>query len=181
VTDVSTATESERNLLALYEALDPAFKDQVHRAHVLHRNILHDAAGYMWAVTPNVVFGAHREVAEFLAALLNHFREHIAIVQPIQAPNGDVIEVPVGDDKDIALAYYKAARERTRPAFVPARVRLPRIVRGDFIFSGTIAEAGDHDCESNQCGAICVRATNGEMLGLKPAEYDVIGWTPNSR
>lgn len=83
------------------------------------------------------------------------------------------------DDKDKALAYYRAATEKTAPPFVPARVRLPKAVTGDFPFTSTRAEAGEHDCESNQWGAVSVLATDGTMLGVRPAEFDVVGWRPN--
>jgi hypothetical protein len=52
-------------------------------------------------------------------------------------------------------------------------------VRGDGPFSATFADAGEHDCDSNRWGAISVRATNGQMLGVKPAEFDVVAWRSN--
>ncbi len=81
-----------------------------------------------------------------------------------------------------ALDYYRAAVEDRAPAWVPSRIRLPRAVRGDFPFGhNTVAEAGEHDCDSNLWGAVSVRATNGQMLGIKPKEFQPIAWRPNSR
>ena len=83
-------------------------------------------------------------------------------------------------DTEKALAYYKHGMLHEAPPFVPARVRLHSRVRGDGPFVATFADAGEHDCESNQWGAISVQATNGAMLGVKPAEFDVVTWRPNT-
>ena len=83
-------------------------------------------------------------------------------------------------DTEKALAYYKNGMLHEAPPFVPARVRLHSRVRGDGPFVATFADAGEHDCESNQWGAISVQATNGAMLGVKPAEFDVVTWRPNT-
>ncbi len=61
-----------------------------------------------------------------------------------------------------------------RPQFVPSRVRLLHTVTGDPPFGHVRAEPGDYECESNQWGAVSVTATNGEPLGLRPAEFDVL-------
>jgi hypothetical protein len=85
-----------------------------------------------------------------------------------------------------ALNYYRSAVEGRRPDFVPARVLLPEKVRSDVpILSqdgcGYYADAGEHDCHSNQYGAISVKAANGKMLGIKPGEFNVIAWRPNDK
>ena len=78
--------------------------------------------------------------------------------------------------------YYRAGLEQRVPRVVPSRVYLPMTVRGDFpIGHGTIAEAGEHACESNRYGALSVRATNGQMLGIKPAEFEPIAWRENEK
>lgn len=84
-------------------------------------------------------------------------------------------------DGEMALNYYRAGIEQRRPDYVPARVRLPAAVRGDFPFSHTMALTGDHDCESNQWGALSVRASDGSMLGIKPAEFEPIAWRHNAK
>ena len=81
---------------------------------------------------------------------------------------------------DMALEYYRAATEGRRPAFVPAKIRLARRVCGDGPFRSTQAEAGEHGCKSNQWGAVSVVATNGQLLGVKPAEFEVVDWCKNS-
>lgn len=80
-----------------------------------------------------------------------------------------------------ALDYYRAAVESRAPKWVPSRVRLDGPVRGDYPFAHTtLAEAGEHDCESNHWGAVSVRATNGQMLGVKPDEFEPIAWRENT-
>ena len=82
-------------------------------------------------------------------------------------------------DTDKALNYYRAGVEGRRPDFVPAKVRLARAVCGDGPFRSMRADAGDHACESNQWGAVSVRLSNGQVLGVKPAEFEVIEWRVN--
>lgn len=79
-----------------------------------------------------------------------------------------------------ALAYYRSGAKHDAPTYVPARVRLPVRVCGDGECAATFADAGEHDCESNRWGAISVRATDGKMLGVKPAEFDVVSWRFNT-
>jgi len=50
-------------------------------------------------------------------------------------------------------------------------VYLPAAVRGDHIFSNTVAPSGVYERHENPEGAVSVRATNGKFLGLKPNEY----------
>lgn len=85
-----------------------------------------------------------------------------------------------------ALSYYKAGesqvvgeRDWQRPEWVPKRVVLSGIVRGDGPWYSVFAQAGEHEVESNQFGAVSTRATNGEMLGLRLSEFKVIEWTRN--
>jgi hypothetical protein len=83
------------------------------------------------------------------------------------------------NDDDKAACYYGAGVKRERPLYVPARVRLPALVRGDFPFSATAVPAGDHDCACNQWGAVSVTAADGRPLGIKPAEFEVLAWRDN--
>jgi hypothetical protein len=82
-------------------------------------------------------------------------------------------------DQQKELEYYKAATLRVAPPFVPSRVLLLCRVRGDGPFAATQAGPGEADCESNRWGAISVRADNGEMLGVKPAEFQPVAWREN--
>lgn len=82
-------------------------------------------------------------------------------------------------DIEKALNYYRAAVEDGRPDFVPARVRLARRVCGDGPFRSLRAEPGDYVCESNEWGAVSVTTSNGQRLGVKPAEFEVIEWREN--
>ena len=80
---------------------------------------------------------------------------------------------------EAALNYYKAAFERRRPDYVPDVIMLPASVRSDMPMRGYYAEPGEHKAESNQWGALSVKAANGKMLGIKPGEYEVISWRHN--
>lgn len=78
------------------------------------------------------------------------------------------------------LDYLRAAREDRKPAWVPARVWLAGPVRGDYpIGHRTIAHEGEYECQSNRYGAVSVRAENGQWLGVKPAEFEVVAWREN--
>ena len=55
------------------------------------------------------------------------------------------------------------------------RVRLLQDVRGDWpIGHTTIAPAGEYIAELNPQGAAAVRAQNGELLGIKPGEFEFL-------
>lgn len=76
-----------------------------------------------------------------------------------------------------ALDYYRAAFRRERPAYVPATIRLLHDVRGDApLGHRSVARAGKHECECNQFGAVSVRAEDGHMLGIRPAEFEPVTW-----
>lgn len=81
-----------------------------------------------------------------------------------------------------AADYYRAGMEKRAPKWVPSKVRLESTVRGDFpVGHQTVAAAGDHDCESNKWGAISVKGDDGKMLGLRPAEFEVLDWRVNEK
>ena len=64
---------------------------------------------------------------------------------------------------------------------VPLKVRLACNVRGHQFLSppGTIARADEeYDCWVNTHGAVAAILPNGQSLGLKPAEFDVVEWHP---
>jgi len=73
-----------------------------------------------------------------------------------------------------AARHYKALADE-RGEFLRKLhplVRLPHAVRGDLIFAGTVAPPGIYVAELNPNGAASVKATNGKMLGIKPAEFE---------
>ncbi len=81
-----------------------------------------------------------------------------------------------------AAEYYRAGLEKRAPKWVPASVRLAAQVRGDFpVAYQTVAAAGDHECESNKWGAISVKGSDGKLLGLRPAEFEVLTWRLNEK
>lgn len=62
--------------------------------------------------------------------------------------------------------------ETRRVAKLPVKVRLPFDVRGDYpIGHSTIARAGDYVATLNDYGAVCVKAEDGNQLGIKPSEF----------
>ena len=84
------------------------------------------------------------------------------------------------NETEKALNYYRSAVEKIKPEFVPSLVLLKARVTGDGPFVSTLAEAGEHACQSNQWGAVSVLATNGKMLGVKPREFEVVEWRSNT-
>jgi hypothetical protein len=82
-------------------------------------------------------------------------------------------------DEQKALAYYKSAVEQVAPPWVPVRVRVLRQVFGDPPFRGAGVAPGDHDCTCNTWGAVAVLDRAGQLLGLRPAEFEPIAWREN--
>jgi len=57
----------------------------------------------------------------------------------------------------------------------PLKVYLPRMVHGDWpIGHHLIAEAGIHDAVQNKHGAVSVVLKDGQLLGVKPDEFEYI-------
>lgn len=79
------------------------------------------------------------------------------------------------------LDYYKSAAQRKTPRFVPKAVTLLKDVRGDVPGNDLIAYAGVHDCSCNRHGAVSVTAANGQMLGVRLDEFEVIQWRENDK
>lgn len=92
----------------------------------------------------------------------------------------EMLQAPITDEQR-AIDYYSAAAEQRQPNWVPSRVFLKAPVKGDFpIGHNTIAQAGVHECDSNIWGAVSVIASNGERLGIKPAEFRPVAWRANT-
>lgn len=120
-------------------------------------------------------------------AILNAVKRHLTgRVYCMQVNGWYEIEVRdlVVDDAEKAIAYYRAgaaqSRTHAKPPFVPSRVRLLRQVRGDGPFCATQLGPGEYDCDCNPYGAVSVRATNGQMLGLRLDEFEPIAWRENN-
>lgn len=84
------------------------------------------------------------------------------------------------DEAAAALSYYRAGLQQEAPEYVPKVVRITRQVRGDGPFRMTRATPGEHEVECNRWGAVSVRAGDGQMLGLRPSEFDVVVWRRNT-
>jgi len=69
-----------------------------------------------------------------------------------------------------------------RPRFVPGRVILPDEVRSELpqMFTG-VGQAGEHECTHNQWGAISVKSSNGNDIGVRPHECVVVSMTENTK
>jgi len=85
----------------------------------------------------------------------------------------------------MALNYYKAAMSQrgnnpVKPEYVPKIIKLLRNIRSDMPFSIMIAKKDEYDADVNQWGAVSVNI-NGEYLGLKPDEFEVIEWCKNKK
>ena len=62
--------------------------------------------------------------------------------------------------------------ENTRETF---KIFLPRTVRGDWpIGHLLVAKAGTHDAVRNPHGAVAVVLPSGELLGIKPGEFEEV-------
>lgn len=65
---------------------------------------------------------------------------------------------------------------------VPKRIVMAKTVRSDFEFIVTrekrmIAQIGvEYDCWVNSNGAVCAILEDGDLLGVKPYEFEVIEW-----
>lgn len=68
---------------------------------------------------------------------------------------------PKDDGKALTLKQITTARY----------VYLPQPVRGDHLFSDTVAPTGVYRAHFNENGAVSVTADNGNRLGVKPGEY----------
>jgi hypothetical protein len=80
-----------------------------------------------------------------------------------------------------ALNYYKSAFRDQRPDYVPDTVEILQCVYSDTPDPDYIVLPGEHKAESNKWGAICVKARNGKMLGIKPREFEPLTWRINDK
>jgi hypothetical protein len=59
------------------------------------------------------------------------------------------------------------------------KIRLLQMVRGDLPFGPvSVAKAGIHEAEMNRFGALSVRDCNGDLLGVKPGEFEFVDEVP---
>lgn len=105
-------------------------------------------------------------------------------MNPWTGPNGKVFDLD--DAADGAAAFYlvcglqHSVKPVPKPPVVPSMVRIHRRVAGDWpIGHLAVVMPGVYTCQSNPYGAVSVKAGNGTMLGLKPAEYEPVAWWLN--
>lgn len=86
-------------------------------------------------------------------------------------------------DQEKELEYFKSAamqnRTGVKPKYIPEKILVKKRVRGDGPFSSIQIAPGEYGCECNQYGAVSVKATNGQMLGLRLDEFEPLSWTEN--
>lgn len=59
------------------------------------------------------------------------------------------------------------------------KIRLLRMIRGDIpIGPISVAVAGEYEAEMNSYGALSVRDCNGDLLGVKPGEFEFVDEVP---
>jgi hypothetical protein len=82
-----------------------------------------------------------------------------------------------------SLAYYHTAATQSKtkalPKYVPCRVRVLRIVRGDGPWVACHVDPGEYECRCNKYGAVSVTASDGKELGLRLDEFEPIAWAKN--
>lgn len=148
--------------------------------------------------TPRLIYGAIRERHEdgshtdepggapewFIEVDGKIYRLATALSCPA-VPAEWIKQVSEISDMEKSLDYYRSGMmqrcaEARRPKYVPSRVRLTQRVTGDWpIGHGTQSGPGEYDCDSNQYGAVSIRAEDGKMLGLRPNEFEPIAWAAN--
>lgn len=88
------------------------------------------------------------------------------------------------DEAARAIDYFSSHFGNRKPQWVPSRISLPVAITSDEPFEEGPEErvdAGEHDCDSNQWGAMSVSTGNGQWLGVMPNECQIIGWRRNEK
>lgn len=85
----------------------------------------------------------------------------------------------------MAANYYKAGMTQRgnnpqKPDYIPKRIKLNRTIHSDPPHDSLIAAQNEYDAEVNQWGAVSV-IINGDYLGVKPDEFDVLEWQTNPK
>ena len=88
------------------------------------------------------------------------------------------------NDTEKGLHYYKNAviqrHNPIKPIWVPKRIVLVNTIRGDSpIGYHIVATPGEYEADCNQYGAVSIKTSNGDLLGLRLDEFDVIEWQEN--
>jgi hypothetical protein len=94
---------------------------------------------------------------------------------------------PKAEFKDQMIDYLQSGMTQrgnnpVAPDWIPSRIKLPRDVRGDVpVGHMVVASAGEHECQCNVWGAISVTADDGQPLGIKPGEYEILEFCWNEK
>lgn len=77
----------------------------------------------------------------------------------------------------VAVILARRKTQTRRIMKEPWKIELLHTVRGDGPWHATRADPGIYEAEHNRNGAVSVQATNGRMLGIKPAEFTwIVPW-----
>lgn len=94
---------------------------------------------------------------------------------------GENIPPAVMQSAALTFQNYTGKRETYYPkdwaGKVPLKIRLKTDVRSDIPFDPMGAMANEeHYCQVNSHGAVSIVFPDGTLLGIKPAEFEVIEW-----
>ena len=157
-------------------------RGEIDRLRVTNKMLQDDKAALMADnanLQNNVVMPLRRRV-DALEAERDALREQLTLAESVRAAQVAGL-VQGAENLQKAVEYYRAGIEHRAPKWVPSKVWLAGPVRGDHpIGHTTIAHEGEYDCESNRYGAVSVVAENGQRLGLKPSEFEVVAWRENT-
>ena len=74
-----------------------------------------------------------------------------------------------------AAKRFISAEPLLGPVMLPRKVFLPRLIHGDFPIGHNLSVKGERVALFNPHGALAVRAQGGQMLGIKPGEFEDCG------
>lgn len=87
----------------------------------------------------------------------------------------------IGSDANLSIRQetkdetIKRLRGEIRHLLSVRFVFLPKTVAGEYIYANTVARAGLYEAHRNDLGAVSVKASNGNLLGVKPDEFVDVG------
>lgn len=152
---------------SLADVFDEAVPD--HWRDLLFNRILEGTDYLDWLILTKRPANAKRYLGA-LGPMPETIREHLWL--GVSVENQDHVNRIATLMQIPAAVHFVSAEPLLGPIEIPRYVRLPGGVRGDGPWHSTIAPAGVYCAHFNPHGAVAVTATNGEILGVKPAEFE---------